>query len=205
MGKAVSIRELDAKAQPYFKQAKEHIPAVVKSLTSRRATLKTVYLMTCDKVRGTRKTAEYLDGKLEPILKACNKGAEAYGCKVDSDGLRQAVADANGASVKSIAYAASGLTLEAIFYKSLLASLSSVYHAVITKLAASWGNGITCAAADGTFPVGDVIGLGIAITGTVWCACDIWKAGDRLSAELTRTLEQSVDDCRDACRKAVCL
>ena len=100
-------------------------------------------------------------------------------------------------NAKAAAYAAGCLALEAVFIRSTLASLRSVLGAIVGKLASAYGSGAACAAADGPLPIGDIIGLGLAVGGRIWSIDDLCHAQKQLSRELSEILYQSIHDCRD--------
>ena len=70
------IDNLDAKAQPFFNEARRNIPAVVKKMAEIGTTCKLCWLMARDKLAGTHETQEYLASILEKqIIAPCRKGA----------------------------------------------------------------------------------------------------------------------------------
>ena len=74
------IDELDAKAQPYFDEARRNVPAVVEKLNEIGSTCRLCGLMVRDKFAGTHETQEYLASVLEqPIITPCRKGVETTG------------------------------------------------------------------------------------------------------------------------------
>ena len=196
------IDDLDAKAQPYFDEARRNIPAVVKNLTSTGAQCKLCWLMARDKLAGTRKTQDFLSSVLkEPIIDPCSKGAKVYGCNFEHAGFLNILHDVNAdyASIKG--YALGGLAIETFFLKQTAAALSSVLGGAVTRLTATLGSGTVCAVADGPLPFGDMVGVALAAGGAAWSGYDLWKAHVRLPAELTALLTQAIRDCQEACRK----
>ena len=196
------LDDLDAKAQPHFEEAQQNIPAVVEQMTEIGATCRLCGLMVRDKFTGTHEPQEYLASVLvKPIITPCRKGAAVYGCDFNTTGFLNALKSINADYAEIEAYAVSGLAIETIFLKQTIASLSTVLGTVVAKLARACGSGAVSAAADGPFPVGDMIGVLLATGGTAWCGYDLYKAREQLSVELTTMLKQFVNDCHAACRK----
>ncbi len=89
-----------------------------------------------------------------------------------------------------------GVVMEAVFLKSTIAAAKTVGKRVIApflaktvaRLSASYAAGAGAAVADGPFPVGDVVGVMLAVGGTAWMAYDIYKLMDVLPNELERNL-----------------
>lgn len=196
------IDDLDAKAQLFFDEARRNIPAVVEQLTSVGAQCKLCCLMAWDRGIGTSKTRDYLSSALkEAIIEPCRKGAKIYGCGFEHTGFLNILKEVNADYAEVKAYAVSGLAVEAVFLKQTIAALSSTLGSVVTRLAAAFGSGTACVAADGPLPFGDIVGAALATGGTVWSGYDLWKAHVRLPAELTALLTQAIRDCQEACRK----
>ncbi len=89
----------------------------------------------------------------------------------------------------------------AVFVRSPLASMRVVLGAVIGRLAKSYGGGAACAAADGPLPIGDIIGAALAIGGTICSISDLREARRQFPQDISDVLRQSIQDCRNACRK----
>ena len=196
------IERMDAKAQPHFEEAQRNIPAVVEQMTEIGATCKLCGLMAREKLAGTSKTQEYLNSILEkPIIEPCRRGAKVYGCDFNSTGFLNALKSINADYAEIEAYAVSGLAIEAVFLKQTIAALTSTLGSIVARLSATFGSGAACAAADGPFPFGDAIAVVLAAGGTAWSGYDLWKARERLSAELTAMLKQAIHDCQAACRR----
>ena len=199
-----SIEELDARAKPHFDEAERNVPSVVADLTANGNFLKLCWLMAKDKMSGTHETQKFIESKIhDRIVVPCQRGAQVYGCKVDEAAISRELLESGRDNAKAAAYAAGGLALEAVFIRSTLASLRSVLGAIVGKLASAYGSGAACAAADGPLPIGDIIGVGLAVGGTIWSIDDLCHAQKQLSRELSEILYQSIHDCRDACRKMV--
>jgi hypothetical protein len=199
-----SIEELDALAKPHFDEAERNVPSVVADLTSEGNFLKLCCLMVKDKMSGSEKTQKFIESKIHArIVVPCQRGADVYGCNVDSAAIRNELLASGRNSAVITAYATGSLALEAVFIKSTMASLRSVLGAIIGKLSAAYGGGAACAAADGPLPIGDVIGVALAAGGTIWSISDICQAQKQLKQELTEILYQSIHECRESCRKMV--
>ena len=197
-----SIEELDARAKPHFDEAERNVPSVVADLTANGNFLKLCWLMAKDKMSGTNETQKFIESKIhDRIVVPCQRGAKVYGCEVDESAISNELLESGRDNAKAAAYAAGGLALEAVFIKSTLASLRSVLGAIVGKLASAYGSGAACAAADGPLPIGDIIGLGLAVGGTIWSIDDLCRAQKQLSRELSEILYQSIHDCRESCRK----
>ncbi|MCQ2353263.1 MAG: hypothetical protein MJ033_07275 [Victivallaceae bacterium] len=200
----VSLETLDARARPYFDQARRNIPVVVAKLTSAGSIAKICTLMAQDQLLDTHKTSDYLNSVLaDPIMRPCVQGAEAYGCNLHSAPFQETMRSVIGDNVEAATYATCGLALEAVFIRQTIASLRLVLGSAVAKLVSSYSTGAVCAAADGPFPFGDAVGVTLAVGGTIWCACDLYSACDRLSSDLAAALESSINDCQTACRMAV--
>lgn len=196
------IERMDAKAQPHFEEAQRNIPAVVEQMTEIGTTCKLCWLMARDKLAGTHETQEYLNSILnEPIIEPCRKGAKVYGCDFKTAGFLNALKSINADYAEIEAYALSGLALEAAFFKQTMAAVTSTMGGIVARLSATFGGGAACAAIDGPFPVGDFVSIVFAAGGTAWSGYDLWKARERLSAELTAMLKQAIHDCQAACRR----
>ena len=199
-----SIEELDARAKPHFDEAERNVPSVVADLTSKSNFLKLCCLMVEDKLSGSEKTQKFLESKIHTrIVVPCQRGADVYGCNVDSAAIRNELLASGRNSAVSTAYAAGSLALEAVFIRSTMSSLRSVLGAIVGKLSSAYGGGAACAAADGPLPIGDVIGVALAAGGTIWSISDICQAQKQLKQELSEILCQSIRECRDSCRKLV--
>ena len=196
------IDDLDAKAQPYFNEARRNIPVVVEKLTEIGSTCRLCGLMVRDKLTGAHETQDFLSNVLEkPIIAPCSKGAEVYGCGFNTTGFLDNLKAVNADYAEIEAYAIGGLALEAVFLKQTIAVLTSTLGSIVARLSATFGSGAACAAADGPFPFGDAVAVVLAAGGTAWSGYDLWKAREHLPAELTALLKQVISDCQEACRK----
>lgn len=197
-----TLKARDLAASRHFADAERNVPRVVAELSSGRNFIKLCWLMTGDKVSGTHKTQAYLNSVIRSrIVEPCRRGAKIYGCDVDSRAFGAALREVSRDTARGTAFAAGGLALEAVFIRSTLASLRSVLGAVVGRLAKTYGSGAACAIADGPLPIGDIIGLALAVGGTVCSISDIREAQRQFPRELSAVLYQSIRDCRNACRK----
>ena len=196
------IERMDAKAQPYFDEARRNIPAVVEKLTEIGTTYRLCGLMVRDKLAGTHETQDYLASVLnEPIITPCRKGAAVYGCDFSTTGFLNSLKAVNTDLAEIEAYALGGLTLEAVFLKQTMAAVTSTLGGIVARLSATFGSGAACAAADGPFPFGDAVAVVLAAGGTTWSSYDLYEARKQLPAELTALLKQVISDCQAACRR----
>jgi len=198
------IERLDAKAQPYFEEARQNIPTVVDKLTEIGSTYRLCGLMVRDKLAGTHETQDYLASVLEkPIITPCRKGAMVYGCDFKTAGFLDSLKTINADYAEIEAYAVSGLALETVFLKQTITALNSTLGSIVARLSTTFGSGAACAAADGPFPFGDALAVMLATGGAAWSGYDLWKAREHLPDELTALLKRLVNDCQAACRMEV--
>lgn len=201
------MREIDSlnrKARPHFDRARENIPGVTADLANYRSMIKICYLQSIDKITGANRAREYLHSVLrDRIIIPCQRGAQVYGCDIDPSGFQHHFMALNGDAALSTAFSAGGLMLEMAFLKSTIKTISSIMAPISSRLAAAYGSGAVCAAADGPIPVGDVLALSLATGGSVLCAYDLWHVRTALAESLTAMLEQLIDECEAGCRKAV--
>ena len=196
------IDDLDAKAQPYFDEARRNIPAVVEKMTEIGATCRLCGLLARDRIAGTKKTQEYLASILEkPIIEPCRRGAKVYGCDFNSAGFLDNLKNVNADYTTIKGYAISGLAIEALFIRRTITALNSILGSAVAKLTAACGSGAACATADGPFPFGDAVGVTLAAGGTAWSSYDLYQARKQLPAELTALLEAAIRDCQETCRR----
>ena len=94
-----------------------------------------------------------------------------------------------------------GVALELVFIRSTVKVVSRIGMKVVSKIIKTASTAGICAAADGPFPVGDVIGVVIAVGGTAWCAYDIYKMCKVLPKEMSDSLNKSVDQYEESARK----
>ena len=195
------IERMDAKAQPYFEEARRNIPTVVEQMTEIGTTCNLCWLMARDKFAGTNKTQEYLALVLEkPIVEPCRKGAKLYGCDFKAAGFLDNLKSINADYAEIEVYAVSGLAIESLFLKQTIAALTSTLGGIVARLSATFGSGATCAAADGPFPFGDAVAVVLAAGGTAWSGYDLYQARKHLPEELTSLLQAVIRDLQEACR-----
>ena len=196
------IERMDVKARPYFDEARRNIPTIVEQMTEIGMTSKLCWLMARDNLAETHETQDYLASFLEkPIIEPCRKGAKVYGCDFKTAGFLDSLKTINVDYAEIEAYAFSGLVIESLFLKQTIAALTSTLGGIVARLSAAFGSGAACAAADGPFPFGDAVAVVLVAGGTAWSGYDLWKARERLSAELTAMLKQAIHDCQAACRR----
>ena len=195
------IDDLDAKAQPYFEEARQNIPTVVDKLTEIGSTYRLCGLMVRDKLAGTHETQDYLASVLEkPIITPCRKGAMVYGCDFKTAGFLDSLKTINADYAEIEAYAVSGLALETVFLKQTITAVTSTLGGIVARLSTTFGSGTACAAADGPFPFGDAVAVVLAAGGTAWSTYDLYEARKQLPTKLTAVLTQVISDCQAACR-----
>ena len=192
-----SLSELDRRAQPHFDQAKQSIPAIAENLSSMSSVSRMCWYMLCDKAT----LEKYLDEQLKPLTTHCSRGAAVYGVELDTTAFHALTKEVGKDNLRSAAYAAAGLGMEAVFAKTLIRSLRRVLGAVTARLAASWGGAAGLAAADGPLPIGDIVGVAMGVGGTVWSAYDLWQCRESLPGEISKALNAAVDSFREECRK----
>ena len=195
-----SLSELDKRAQPHFDQAKQSIPAIAENLSSMSSVSRMCWYMLSDKAA----LEKYLNEQLKPLTAHCSRGAAVYGVGLDTTAFHALTKEVGKDNLRSAAYAAAGLGMEAVFAKTLIRSLRRVLGAVTARLAASWGSAAGLAAADGPLPIGDIVGVAISVGGTVWSAYDLWQCRECLPREITQALNTAVESFREECRKQGC-
>jgi len=196
-----TISELDRKARPHFEEAVKNIPATVAKLTEMKTLVKLCWLEVTDKASGGRESQKLVLAILEkPILDPCRRGAAIYECGISPEYARRNLAEVGTGAVTTTLYATAGLALEAVFAKTTLRSMESVLRGVTAKLSSSLGTGAACAAADGPLPIGDALGVTLAIGGTVLSLHDLKTVQSKLPDSLTTALRHSVEEYWNSCR-----
>ena len=199
--KATSLTELDQRARPFFEEAEKNIPKVVSNLTGTQAFLNLCSLAVADKVTGSdkleRKIASVIEG---PVLAPCRKGAAVYGCNINPALARGYLSNLHRDSMTSALYASGGLVLEAAFLKTTLKSVQCVIGPIAGKIAAKFGTGAALAAADGPLPLGDTIGLVLAVGGTAWSVHDLLALRRDLPGTISAALRQAIQEYWKQCR-----
>ena len=192
-----SIAELDRQAKPHFDQAKKNIPGIARKLSTVSSISRMCWYMTTDKAA----LQKYLTKQLQPVITPCARGAEVYGVNMNSKVFHEFTAEVGKDNVRSAAFAAASLGLEAVFAKSLIRSLFRVMGSLVARLGVSWGSAAGLAVADGPLPIGDIAGVVLGVGGTAWSIYDLWQCQARLPLEITAVLNAAVDNVREQCRK----
>jgi len=200
-GKNSRLTELDQRARPFFEEAEKNIPKVVTELTGTQAFLNLCYLAITDKVTGSdkldRKLASVIDS---PILAPCRKGAAVYGCGINPGLANSDLSAIHREAMTSALYASGGLALEAAFLKTTLKSVQCVIGPIVGKIAAKLGTGAALAAADGPLPIGDAIGVTLAVGGTAWSVHDLLALRRDLPSTISAALKQAIQEYWKSCR-----
>lgn len=196
-----SMSELDQQAKPFFEEAERNIPKVVSALSGTKVFLNLCYLAVTDKITGSNKLEREIASVIEgPILAPCRKGAAVYGCGINSGLAHGNLSAIHREAVTSALYAAGGLALEVVFLKPTMAALQRVIDPLIGKIAAKLGVGATCAAADGPLPIGDTIGVILAVGGTAWSVHDLLDLRRDLPDAIASALHQAIQEYWKQCR-----
>lgn len=114
-------------------------------------------------------------------------------------------------TANSVAGAGIGVGLEIAFAKQSVSAVKSGVKALIrvamksaakraASTAAASGGAAVC---DGPLPIGDAVGVVIAIGGGLWTCWDLKKAYTLIREELPATLKKSIDEHTDALRNSV--
>ena len=191
---------LDAKARPFIDEATSAVPQAVSDLCSDRTRL--FWLLLKDKAMGTREAHDYMKSIIgRRITEPLGKATAVYKCAVNADAAVGMTEDAALDILSRQLYASAGLAVETVCVKATMDSCVRVLSHCAPKLAASWGLFGTCASADGPFPIGDVVGLGLAIGGTAWCCLDLYDAYNALPEELSKALHAAISATIAQCRQ----
>ena len=111
--------------------------------------VKFCYLFSCVKLSGTNREQEYLASVINArIIDPCRDGAKVYGCDVNPASFQKHITELNSDVVVAFACTAIGLMLEAVFMKSTIKAFTSVLGVICSRLAAAYGAGAACAAAE---------------------------------------------------------
>ena len=196
-----SMSELDQRARPFFEEAERNIPKVVADLSGTQAFLNLCCLAVADKITGSdkveRKLASVIDG---PILSPCRKGAAVYGCGINPSLAHRNLSGIHQDAMTSALYASGGLALEAVFLKPTMKALQHIIGPLVGKIAAKLGLGATCAAADGPLPIGDTIGVILAVGGSAWSVHDLLALRRDLPDTMSAALHQAIQEYWKQCR-----
>ena len=200
-GNASSLTELDLRARPFFEEAEKSIPNVVSELSGTQEFLNMCGLAVVDKISGSNKMEQKLASVIDgPILAPCRKGAAVYGCNINPVLARGSLSDLHRDAMTSALYASGGLALEAAFLKTTLKSVQCVIGPIAGKIAAKFGTGATLAAADGPLPIGDTIGVILAIGGSAWSVHDLLALRRDLPGAMSAALRQAIQEYWNQCR-----
>ena len=200
-GNASSLTELDLRARPFFEEAEKSIPNVVSALSGTQEFLNMCGLAVVDKISGSNKMEQKLASVIDgPILAPCRKGASVYGCTINPVLARGYLSGLHRDAMTSALYASGGLALEAAFLKTTLKSVQCVIGPIAGKIAAKFGTGATLAAADGPLPIGDTIGVILAIGGSAWSVHDLLALRRDLPGAISAALRQAIQEYWNQCR-----
>ena len=195
----LSMAELDAKAKPFVDEANAAIPHVASKLCKHRCRL--YWLLLKDKCLSGNGCGRYIASVIEPdIVVPLRKAAAIYSCATNVDAMAGLPRETALDSLSRQLYAGAGLAIEGLFVRTTIESCMSVVCHCSPRLAASWGMAGACGAADGPLPIGDIVGAGLAICGTVWCCADISQAYRSLPREMERALRAAVSATVAQCR-----
>lgn len=196
-----SMSELDQRARPFFEEAEHNIPEVVSELTGTQAFLNLCWLAVSDKITGSDKVKQKLASAIDgPILAPCRKGAAVYGCGINPSLAHGNLSGIHRDAMTSALYASGGLALEAAFLKPTMKALQRIIGPLVGKIAAKLGLGATCAAADGPLPIGDTIGVILAVGGSAWSVHDLLALRHDLPDAMAAALHQAIQEYWKQCR-----
>ena len=194
-----TISELDAKAQPYIDEANAAVQAVVAELCDNRLSL--YWMMLRDKCVGGDSTGRHIAEVIGPrIVVPLRKAAAVYKCAVNADAMTGMTRDAAIDNLSRQLYASAGLAIEAVFIRATINSLVSVLANCAPTMTASLSTAGACAAADGPLPVGDIVGVIVAIGGTAWSGYELYNAHQALSSEMSDALRNAISVTIAQCR-----
>ncbi len=195
-----TISELDAKAQPYIDEANAAVPAVVAELCDSRLSL--YWMMLRDKCVGGDSTGRHIAEVIGPrIVVPLRKAAAVYKCAVNADAIAELPREAALDNLSRQLYASAGLAIEAVFIRATVSSFTSVLASCAPTMAASLNTAAVCAAADGPLPVGDIVGVIVAIGGTAWSGYELYNAHQALPAEMSEALRNTISATIAQCRQ----
>ena len=195
-----TMEQLDAKARPFIAEANEAVPQVVADICSDRTKL--FWFLLKDKIFDTAEARAYISAIIgSRISSPLGKAAAVYKCALNTDAAIGMTEEAALDLLCRQLYASAGLAVEAVCIKATTESCAKVLAHCAPKLAASWGLLGTCAAADGPFPIGDAIGVALAIGGSAWCCLDLYDAYNALPNELSQALHAAIASTIVQCRQ----
>lgn len=196
-----SLSELDQRARPFFEDAARNVPRVVSELGGTKAFLNLCGLAVIDKITGSNKAERKIAAAIEtPILVPCRKGAAVYGCGINPNLAHGNLSGIHRDAMTSVLYASGGLALEAAFLKPTMKALQRIIGPLVGKITAKLGLGATCAAADGPLPIGDTIGVILAVGGSAWSVHDLLALRHDLPDAMAAALHQAIQEYWKQCR-----
>jgi hypothetical protein len=195
-----TMQQLDAKARPFIDEANAAIPDVVATICADR--LQLCWLLLKDKFFDTAEARNYISTVIGSRITApLGKAAAVYQCALNTDAAVGMTEDAALEILSRQLYSSAGLAVEAVCIKATMESCAKVLAHCAPKLAASWGLFGTCAAADGPFPIGDVIGVVLAVGGSAWCCWDLYEAYEALPENISSALHAAISSTIAQCRQ----
>lgn len=125
--------------------------------------------------------------------------------------FRDLIARINSASQKfdsiavSTVVSGSGLVISALLVKTTVRQAKNVLWHIARRLGQTTALALSAAAADGSFPIGDAIGLVLEVGGAAWCAYALYKAQfvlrNQVAGDLRMALVQYRRDILDLGKK----
>ena len=195
----ITMSLLDERAQPYIDEARAGVRDAVSQLCARRGRL--FWLLLKSRFGKSSEAQRRIAAVLEPrVVEPLRKAAAVYGCAANPDAVSSLLTETGTDNLVRQLYASAGLAIEGVFIRATLQSLASVLQACAPRLAASWGMYGACAVSDGPLPIGDIVGLGLALGGTIWCCRDLVRAYRALPGELESALHAAIDATAAQCR-----
>ena len=195
-----TMQQLDDKARPFIAEANAAVHDVVATICADR--LRLCWLLMKDKLCGTATARDFIAATINPRITApLGKAASIYKCALNTDAAIGMTEDAALDILSRQLYASAGLAVEAVCISTTLDSCVRVLARCSPKLAASWGLFGTCAAADGPFPIGDVIGVALAIGCYAWCCLALYEAYAALPGNISAALQAAISDTIAQCRQ----
>ena len=195
----VTMTLLDERAQPYVDEARSGVHEAVAELCSRRGRL--CWLLLKARFGKSPEAQSRIAAVLEPrVVVPLRKAAAVYGCATNPDAVSSLLTETGTDNLVRQLYAGAGLAIEGVFIRATLHSLRSVLQSCAPRLAASWGMLGACAASDGPLPIGDMVGIGLAVGGTIWCCLDLVRAYRALPGELESALHAAIGTTVEQCR-----
>jgi hypothetical protein len=189
-----------------------------------RPTAQNVWMVACDKVRGTHHFQEHVIAADQPALAwqaevrgrmaaelaqleqrmgaadngfrqavldfSKQAGAAAPVLELDEEGFRKML-EAQKHLTAEVLGASMAAFIEALFIRTTIETICHVAGVAIGRLSQSAALAGACAFADGPLPIGDIIGVVIAVGGSVWTIYEIRQAAQAMS-QLQPTMDQAL-------------